>query len=295
MTIINIYRQLRQRLEQSLPQAVGSNARFIYDEKSSKLYAPDGRFLKQVFCPKALHWNQLIAADGEDRWRGCHQCNERVINLDVANVDEVINDTQELWTQVCIHVSADSENIIFLHDADAPPKPSKTVLTAPGAVVVIKTARAIEDINRAVGLGYWADVRLIEYNGAELQSKLSVGQHRLTGRIATSGDFRAPFPIAPEHDPAYAPRSDDGEEPWHEVIPFQFFYPYFQKVPVAAYLIPRDLPDGTKVVVEDPIEDIVRSRWNQGDTVRAENVSGHINMRRVVIDKVDLPTSSVMG
>ena len=35
------------------------NKRFVYDEKTSSLYAPDGTYLKKVFCPKALNWNQL--------------------------------------------------------------------------------------------------------------------------------------------------------------------------------------------------------------------------------------------
>jgi hypothetical protein len=35
------------------------NDKFVYDEKTSVLYSPDGRALKQVNCPKAMHWNQL--------------------------------------------------------------------------------------------------------------------------------------------------------------------------------------------------------------------------------------------
>ena len=69
------------------------NDRFIYDEKTSSLYAPDGVFLKQLHCPKALNWNQLLVENNEQRWRNCDKCKERVLNLDVASVTSVIQET----------------------------------------------------------------------------------------------------------------------------------------------------------------------------------------------------------
>ena len=51
---------------------------FIYEEDSSKLYDPDGRLIKKIHCPKAKKWNQLIVDDGEDRWRGCDACQNKV-------------------------------------------------------------------------------------------------------------------------------------------------------------------------------------------------------------------------
>jgi hypothetical protein len=40
---------------------------FVYDEKTSSLYSPDGEFIKEVYCPKALKWNQLTETDAADR------------------------------------------------------------------------------------------------------------------------------------------------------------------------------------------------------------------------------------
>ena len=60
---------------------------FVYDEKTSSLYGPDGQFIKKVFCPKAVSWNQLLADDPQDRSRGCNQCGERIINLDAFTLD----------------------------------------------------------------------------------------------------------------------------------------------------------------------------------------------------------------
>ncbi len=62
------------------------NQKFVYDEKTSSLYAPDGSFVKRLFCPKAKKWNQLTVAQGEERWRGCQECKEKVYELDGVSV-----------------------------------------------------------------------------------------------------------------------------------------------------------------------------------------------------------------
>ncbi len=49
---------------------------------------------------------------------------------------------------------------------------------------------------------------------------------------------------------------------------FTWYYPYHFPNPFAAYLLPPDLKRGEEVWLEDLIEDIVGSWWNQGDTTR---------------------------
>ena len=95
------------------------NTRFIYDEKTSSLYAPDGKFLKVVSCPKAKHWNQLIVDKGEKRWRTCDDCHENVIDLDALDTDEAIKLVKSRWSATCIHASRNSDKVIFLKDIDA--------------------------------------------------------------------------------------------------------------------------------------------------------------------------------
>ena len=260
-----------------------TNKRFVYDEKTSSLYAPDGTYLKKVFCPKALNWNQLTAGPGESRWKNCESCEEKVIDLDVADVDTVINECGNEWKSICIHASSKSNNVIFLKDKDAPPPATELELNEDG-LPVIKTVRSIEDINRAVGLGYWPDVRLIEYDTSELSSKIAIGQDRETGKIDVSGDYRSGFGS-----------SNSNESKWVEVIPFHTYYQYYQADPIAAYLIPCDMQDGTVVLVEDPIEDIVGWRWNQGNSGRAMSVKGHVEGRKVVLNKESVYVSEVMG
>lgn len=265
--------------------------KYIYDIKSSALFDADGLFLKKVFCPKAKHWNQLIADDPSERSRGCRDCGHRVVNLDEA--------TEVSWSGMntpCVYIPADSKSVTFLQDVKAIPPVDQPQRAKPG-VVIIKTARTLEDINRAANMGYWPDVRLVEYKDQEsardfvarmlhnkvidgpMQSKLTIGQDPQTGRIVSAGDFRLRF--------------DKG--PMNEVIPFTYYYPNYQRMPVAAYLIPQGLPNGSEVVIGDPIEDLIGLTSNQGDVQRAYNVKGFVKDRVVVIDYRSLKRSVIVG
>jgi hypothetical protein len=271
--------------------------KYIYDVKSSSLYDVDGSFLKKVFCPKAQQWNQLLADDPLDRSRGCNKCKHRVVNLDTSTSINWFDNEEP-----CVYISTESTTVIFLHDVEALPAANSPDKDKKG-IVVIKTARTVEDINRAAAMGYWPDIRLIEYKDREsdvdlfaevvikkdiaypIQSKFSIGQNATTGCIEISGDFRRSFNSHRSYEDFL----------YEEIIPFTFYYPNYQSVPVAAYLIPPDLPDGSKVVVEDPIEDLIGRVWNQGDVSRAEEVKGYVQARKVHIDYKSVKRSDVVG
>jgi len=266
------------------------NKPFIYNEKTSALYGPDGTFLKKVFCPKALSWNQLVVEDAADRWRGCEQCEQKVVNLDVANPAEVIAACSNSWPDVCVHASENSGRVIFLKDSSAPPKASETRTNEHG-LTVIHTARSLEDINRAVGLGYWPDVRIVQYDSEHIRSKISIDQHQASGLIRASEDYRSEI----GGFDAFSSDRIGSTLNWAAAIPFTNFYQYYQESPIAAYLIPKNLPDGTSVLVVDPIEDIVGSTWNQGDSYRATNVPGYILNHRVILDRDKVKVIEFVG
>ncbi len=263
-------------------QAQAINDRFVFDIKTCHLYAPDGRFLRKVSCSRSKHWNPLLTEDGGERCRGCETCGGRVIDLDVCDVGSAVEMLRSQPQHVCIHATATSGRVVFLEDPDAiPPLPAE-----PSGVIEIHTVRSVEDINRAAGMGYWPDVRLVEYVDL-VWRRMQVDQHTTTGEILVSGDFRLRLPKGPvtgvpaRYDPAEV--SD-----WAEVIPLIDYYPYFQKIPIAAYLIPPGLPDGASVIVLDPIEDHQGQVWSPGDTLRAMNVTGRVDGRRVVLDPIKL-------
>ena len=260
------------------------NTRFIYDEKTSSLYSPEGEFLKVVSCPKAKHWNQLIVDEGEKRWRTCDECHENVIDLDALDTDEAIKLVKSRWSATCIHASRNSDKVIFLKDIDAIPDAEIFEIDAEKRIV-IKTVRTIDDINRAAAMGYSLDIKRVFYETQKLHSIMSIGQDLQSGRIETSGDLRYSFRTSNT--------GVRGKSKYKEIFPFFSYYPYFQPTPIAAYLIPKGTPDVTEVIIEDPIEDFVGTTHH--GKFRAKNVIGHIKDLKVVINESDIVVRDLIG
>ena len=115
---------------------------------------------------------------------------------------------------------------------------------------VIRTIRGERAIKAAKDMG----LKLLELKAEvsdEFKVKYKKLQHRKTGEIITIGDFRA-----------------DGGSEWKTLVdwtsrnPSKFFSPY------AAYIVPKDLKSGERVLINDVITNHVSGRWNQGDVYR---------------------------
>lgn len=120
----------------------------------------------------------------------------------------------------------------------------------------IATARSLKAMNRGVKQGLHPLIKKIEPN-PEIQTKYQVLQHRKTGEVRCDGDYRAD---------RFLGISDE----WEVIIPWTFHYPYAWDLPFAAYLLPLDLEVGEEVFLDDLIEDLPGTVWNQGDTYRRE-------------------------
>lgn len=119
---------------------------------------------------------------------------------------------------------------------------------------IIKTARDIDSINKAVEEGFNPLFRKVEPS-QEIQSKYGIFREKKTGEFHVFGDFRA---------------IGRRQEEYEEIIGWTFYYPYNFESPFAAYLIPKDIIIGERVMIEDVIEDYVHLKWNQGDVYRLE-------------------------
>ena len=136
-------------------------------------------------------------------------------------------------------------------------------------LIVIKTARNKESINEAAKAGYKLIIKKVEPS-SQIRSKYSVVQNINTGEIEVLGDLRV--------------RLDYDNDPNFEtIIDWTLYYPYNFESPFAAYLIPPDLEKGESVLVEDLIEDIVGSVWNQGDAYRLESCEAIWNGEDLII------------
>lgn len=117
---------------------------------------------------------------------------------------------------------------------------------------IIKTARTIEEINKAALEGFTPLVLPVKQSD-EISVKFSIYQNKLTGEVYQASDYRDPI----------SSLSD-----FVEVIKWTRYYPYNFENPFAAYLVPKDIQIGERVFLEDVIEDIVGEFWNQGDKLR---------------------------
>ena len=119
---------------------------------------------------------------------------------------------------------------------------------------IIKTARDIDSINKAVEEGFNPLFRKVEPS-QEIQSKYGIFREKKTGEFHVFGDFRSIGRHLEEYE---------------EIIDWTFYYPHNFESPFAAYLIPKDIVIGERVMLEDLIEDYVHLTWNQGDVYRLQ-------------------------
>ena len=118
---------------------------------------------------------------------------------------------------------------------------------------VIRTIRGETAINAAKEMG----LKLIELKAEvsdEFKIKYKKVKDKLTGEIITLGDFREDHYFRKSR---YKTLID-----WTSRNPSKFFSPY------AAYIVPKDLKSGERVLINDVITNHVSGRWNQGDVYR---------------------------
>ena len=118
---------------------------------------------------------------------------------------------------------------------------------------VIRTIRGETALNAAKEMG----LELIELRAEvndEFKVKYKKLKNRTTGHIVTLGDFR--------EDLHYLNMGYKTLVNWTSRNPSKFFSPF------AAYIVPKDLKSGERVLINDVITNHVSGRWNQGDVYR---------------------------
>ena len=88
----------------------------------------------------------------------------------------------------------------------------------------------------------------------EFKVKYKKVKDKFTGKIITLGDFR--------EDHYFLKSRYKTLVNWTSRNPSKFFSPF------AAYIVPKDLKSGERVLINDLITNHVSGRWNQGDVYR---------------------------
>ena len=145
---------------------------------------------------------------------------------------------------------------------------------------VIKTIRGARAIKAAKEMG----LKLIELR-AEVSDQFKVKykkmKDKLTGKIVTLGDFREDHYFRKSR---YKTLVD-----WTSKNPSKFFSPF------AAYIVPKDLESGERVLINDVITNHVSGSWNQGDVYRLSKSEATGNGRGFVIDVSSYAIGDIIG
>ena len=112
---------------------------------------------------------------------------------------------------------------------------------------VIKTARCIEDINKATDMGFIPLVKKLKPL-KQLFRTIGIFRNKKTNKIEEAEDYVV-------YEQYGNKTSYEDENEWELVVPFHSYYPYKFDSQYAAYLIPHDIDKGEKVILEDLIED----------------------------------------
>jgi len=241
----------------------------IYDADTKTLYADDGTELKKLACPLYKNWERLgdagedspldtPAAPTKEGCRFCRDCEKHVQNLDGLSDDDA---KRQLKADpgLCVYVPRDTD-WVTIRGTGALTKET------PCDLRMVQTARTVEAMNEAARHGFRPLVQWIEPN-PEVSRKMAVDQNVETGEISTRGDYRSFTP-----------------EGCVEVIGWNEYHPHASPLPFAAYLVPPDIEVGETVYLEDLIEDVVASTWNQGGGERLESGTATWNGKEFEID-----------
>jgi hypothetical protein len=239
----------------------------IYDEKSGALYADDGTFLKTVFCPLAVRVQDLDSESASSRERHCHACGDSIRSADEMT-DADLKAALEEDGGLCVFITPKAMHVVMLKAI------GRRNPNAEGLPVVrsVRSLPAMED-------GFQRGFRLVlKHAGpvSDIGAKYKVYQHKLSGEVWWTGDYRAESP------------ADGSSEDW-ELVADWFHHRVDWPFPLAAYLVPRGLKRGQRVYLEDVIEDVPVAYWNQGDSDRLVSCNAVWNGDGFDFERFDAP------
>jgi len=215
-----------------------------YDAKSRQLLTDEGELIKQLHCPLHKTWNNLLKIESHDMKRHCCDCQKDVLDISSLSEEQVIAVVQ-YDPEVCVCIRSDNKSIQWERR-----RRYKSCMHS--NLRMIKTARSEEQMNLAAQDGFMVLVLEVKDN-PEICSKIGVFQDKESQRVEFTGDYRC--------------------EVEAEEIGFFWYDPDRPVFPVAAYIVPKDIEVGEQVYIPDLIENIIASKWNQGDAYRRRSAT----------------------
>lgn len=219
----------------------------IYVTRTRALFTNTGEFIKYVNCPLATRLARIVSAAESEREFKCSNCKTKVRNLAFLT-DEQASLAVKEDASTCFFATASARNVVHVEEPQgmhwlvASWKRSKE-RTEPQRRT-LRTARTLDEMNFAVANGFKLVFRRTA-SGEGVHLQLAVFRHVETGQILMTDDAR------------FRPGSWDGSNAYESVLDYFQYQPPGPALPVAAYVIPPDLPAGEEVFLEDAIEDLI--------------------------------------
>jgi len=240
----------------------------IFDPVTGALFTHNGKFLKTVNCPLALTVQHLRVVDYLSKDRFCPSCSSTIRCLDQLS-DTQAEQLIDEQSDTCVFATEAAEHIIVLHRPIDMPLPRN--------IPSLRTARTLEAMQLAALEGYQL---VFEETGVENdagEAKYILYYNKEQNELWWSGDYRN-----------HSPPSGSNEGEWLLVKNWFWVRPD-RPMPVAAYVVPRNLPTGCKVFVPDVIREIRHEYWNQGDSELITSAVGTWTGEKIEIPKPNRP------
>lgn len=241
----------------------------IYVTETRRLYTDEGAFIKDVRCPLATQLARTLSAAEPERSFRCMHCRTEVKNLAYLSDEQALEAAQQN-PDVCFFATQAAKNVVHISE----PKPFfllrdpelREKVKGASPIPVVRTARTLEDMNFAAANGFRLLFRQAG-SGKDLRKIIGVYRDRKTGELHQCNDQRIAGFISWNNSKDNPTRQVYAGEEF--VLPMFSFCPQGPASPIAAYLLPTDLPNNTLVFVEDIIEDFVKD-YPQGSRVRTD-------------------------
>lgn len=239
----------------------------IFDQISGALYSDRGDFIKTVYCPFSLSEIQLAQLPSSTRDRACDHCNKTVHSIDDLSDSEVMEKINQ-DNSLCVFATTKAKNITFL-------QPIGVRATNSNNLPVIRSLRSLEAMQSSIVNGetlIFSDTGDRSSFGKE---KFIVYQHKETKNLRWSNDYRSSKPL-----------NENGEPDLTEwtLVRDWFFVRPDRPFPLGAYVIPQGLEPGSRVFVEDVIEDYLQETGSQGSAERRVSCTATWNGKTLEMD-----------
>ena len=255
----------------------------IYDPATGGLWTSDGNFLKYLFCPMSIRWDDLGVASQQpaetlerhrDRARDCRQCGSHVISLEGLSDSEVttvfMGDSSACvylrtdWSNVTVLRAKNGERTSFTPIGHIAELSAEVTALLSDAIVRVHTARSREQMEAATAQGYGLVLQAVPDGTAKhWKTRLVVWYNKRTGEVWEArgrNEWLHPTDRFDWDD-------EDGRKDWTRALEINGYYPHKWSNAYAAYVVPKHLPPGTLVLLTDPIKDIVA--WSHHGVIRA--------------------------